>query len=396
MNKIRNKLLLVLILVTLLPVLLISAYSLYSTSKALKSNALSANITKVTLVQKQIESHLAGVPSDLYFLRDSNALALYLSSSQSEDNKFGRNLLLKNAQIAFKKFSAQKKIYQQVRYINKEGVEIIRIDHKDSRSKIISDTYLQDKSERDYFKKGIILEQDKLLISDIELNREKNEIEKPYNPTIRYATPVFDKEKQLQGVIVLNISGEELLKIVRDNDKEGESLFFTDPAGFYYYHTDENKAWGGDKNLKTGSNFYKDEESLAEQFKQSDSLSTVETSNGILLYVPVIVTVNNVTHPLGMLFSLTDKAVVLKPLRDYLFIFISIAAFSLLLTFIFASVLANSIAKPLISLKESVQNLSKGDMETPIKTQSKDEVGELSRAIELLRKSMNILIKRSR
>ena len=115
MNKIRNKLLLVLILVTLLPVLLISAYSLYSTSKALKSNALSANITKVTLMQKQIESHLAGVPSDLYFLRDSNALALYLSSSQSEDNKFGRNLLLRDAQIAFKKLSAQRETYQQVR-----------------------------------------------------------------------------------------------------------------------------------------------------------------------------------------------------------------------------------------------------------------------------------------
>ena len=129
-------------------------------------------------------------------------------------------------------------------------------------------------------------------------------------------------------------------------------------------------------------------------FKQADSLSTVETGNSILLYAPV--TINDGNHPLGMLFSVTDKAVVLKPLRDYLFIFIGIAAFSLLLTFVIASLLANSIAKPLIRLKENVQNLSKGDMETPITTQSKDEVGELSHAIELLRKSMNILMKRSR
>jgi HAMP domain-containing protein len=394
MNKIRNKLLRVLILVTLLPTLLISAYSLYSTSKALKSNALSANTTKVTLLQKQIESYLAGVQSDLFFLRDSNALALHLKPRNVKDNQYGINLLLKNAQIAFKKFSKQKKIYQQVRYINAEGVEVIRIDYKNNKSKIISDTNLQNKSASRYVQESLALEQDGLLITDIELNREKGEIEQPHNPTIRYATPVFDKENKLQGIIVLNVNGHELLQIVSSHNNEGESLFFTDPEGFYYYHADESKAWGGDKNLKTGSNFYKDEENLAEQFKQADSLSTVETDNGILLYAPV--TINNGNHPLGMLFSVTDKAIVLKPLRDYLFIFIGIAAFSLLLTFVIASVLANSIAKPLVSLKESVQNLSKGDMETPITTQSKDEVGELSHAIELLRKSMNILMKRSR
>jgi len=394
MNKIRNKLLLVLILVTLLPALLISAYSLYSTSKALKSNALSENTTKVTLIQKQIESYLAGVQSDLYFLRDSNALALHLKPREVSDNQYGLNLLLKNAQIAFKKFSAQKKIYQQVRYINAKGVEVIRIDHKGKRSKIISDTYLQDKSASYYVQEALKLESDNLLITDIELNREKGEIEQPHNPTIRYATPIFDNEKKLLGIIVLNVSGHELLNIVSSHNDEGEALFFTDPEGFYYYHSDESKAWGGDKNLKTGLNFYKDEESLAEQFKQADSLSTVETGNSILLYAPV--TINDGKHPLGMLFSVTDKAVVLKPLRDYLFIFIGIAVFSLLLTFFIASLLASSIAKPLVRLKENVQNLSKGDMETPITTQSKDEVGELSHAIELLRKSMNILMKRSR
>ncbi len=395
MNKIRNKLLLVLILVTLLPAFLISAYSLYSTSTALKSNALSENTTKVTLIQKQIESYLAGVQSDLYFLRDSNALALHLKPREAKDNQHGLNLLLKNAQNAFKKFSAQKKIYQQVRYINAEGVEVIRIDYKNNKSKIIkSDILLQDKSKSHYVQEALKLEQDGLLITDIELNREKGEIEQPYNPTIRYATPVFDKEKKLLGIVVLNVNGHELLKIVSSHNNEGESLFFTDPEGFYYYHADENKAWGGDKNLKTGLNFYKDEERLAERFKQTESLSTVETSSSILLYTPV--KINNDSHSLGMLFSMTDKAIVLKPLRDYLFIFIGIAVFSLLLTFVIASLLANSIAKPLVRLKESVQNLSKGDMETPITTQAKDEVGELSHAIELLRKSMNILMKRSR
>lgn len=382
------------VLVTLLPAFLISAYSLYSTSNALKSNALSENTTKMTLVQKQIESYLASVSSDLYFLRDSNALTLYLSAGETKEETTSRYLLLTNARRAFKKFSTQKKIYQQVRYINAEGEEVIRIDHQEGRSKIINDSSLQDKSASDYFKKAIKLAQDGLLITSIELNREKNKIEQPYNPTIRYVSPVFGKEKKLQGIIVLNISGRELLQIVSEENKEGQSLFFTDPQGFYYYHPDESKAWGSDKDLKTGSNFYKDEESLAEKFKQANSLSTVETSKNILLYVPV--NINDGTHPLGMLFSVTDKAVVLKPLADYLFIFIGIALFSLLLTFVIASLLANSIAKPLIGLKDSVNNLSKGDMETPIKTQSKDEVGELSHAIELLRKSMNILMKRSR
>ena len=393
MNKIRNKLLMVLLIVALVPAILIGGYSLYSTSKVLRENVLASHINKVSLIQERIENLLSSVESDIFFLRDSNALHLFLSSTESEGSRTQR-LLLSNLRSSLKKFSQQKKIYQQVRFINADGQEVVRIDRVAGKSVNISDTHLQDKSDTYYFGNTIDIDKDDLYISNLDLNREKGQIAKPHLPTIRYATPVYDRKDNLRGIVVLNIDGSHIIDIVKEQSKVGEQLFFVDQNGFYYYHPDGSKAWGGSNDLDSGANLFKEQVELIKLMKKAKKLDYLETDKDILVYNPIAI--QNKEHFLGTLFSIESKDVLFKPLKDYLLIFLGIGLASLLLAFMLAIILSNSITRPLVSLKDRVVNLSKGDMDSPIKVNSKDEVGDVAHAIELLRKSMKILMRRSR
>ena len=88
--------------------------------RALQENSISTHKSKVALVTERIENYFAGIDSDLFYLRDSNALHLYFGVLKS-GNSHSEQLLLTNLRSSLLKFSEQKKIYQQVRFINSDG-----------------------------------------------------------------------------------------------------------------------------------------------------------------------------------------------------------------------------------------------------------------------------------
>lgn len=392
LNKIRNKLLLVLLLVTLLPTVLIGGYALIFTTDTLHDSSLSIESAKVELISEKIQNYLDQVNSDLFYLRDSNALNLYISALQSTgDHK--KRLMLTNLRNSFKKFAKQKKNYQQVRFINKEGLEVVRINYEAGRAKNVTDTGLQNKQETDYFKNTLALEKDNLFISALGLNRENNAIEKPIKPTIRYATPVFDQSNSLLGIIVLNVDMKKIMKVMTSEMQEGTQMQFVSPDGYYYFHPDASKTWGGKNDLNSKVNLLTETPQLSDVIKKVSSIGNISTDDHIVTYKSI--KVNDNKFNLGVILNVTPKDLVFASATQFLYIFIGIIVLALILTFILAILLSNSISRPLILLTDDVDRLSKGDLETPISVKSHDEIGKLSTAIERLRKSMKILMRRA-
>ena len=392
LNKIRNKLLLVLLLVTLLPTVLIGGYALIFTTDTLHESSLSIESAKVELISEKIQNYLDQVNSDLFYLRDSNALNLYISALQSTgDHK--KRLMLTNLRNSFKKFTTQKKNYQQVRFIDKEGSEIVRINYEAGRAKNVTDTGLQNKKETDYFKNTVALEKGNLFISSLGLNRENKAIEKPIKPTIRYATPVYDQSNVLLGIIVLNVDMKKIMKVMTSEMQAGTQMQFVSPDGYYYFHPDASKTWGGKNDLNSKVNLLTETPQLSDAIKKVSNIGNISTNNDIVTYKSI--KINDHKFNLGVILNVTPKALVFASATQFLYIFIGIIILALILTFILAILLSNSISRPLILLTDDVDRLSKGDLETPISVKSNDEIGKLSTAIERLRKSMKILMRRA-
>ena len=130
----------------------------------------------------------------------------------------------------------------QLRYIDKNGDEIIRVD----RDKIASNVYLvakgqlQNKKNRDYFYNSIN-KPSKVWFSNLDLNIENQKIQRPFNPTIRAILPIKNNSS-FNGIIIINYFMEDFLESLEENAIYNTVLF--DKDGNTLSHYEKDKSWG--------------------------------------------------------------------------------------------------------------------------------------------------------
>lgn len=112
----------------------------------------------------------------------------------------------------FLAFSASKGIYEQIRFIDAAGMEMVRVDFNGSRAAPVPEDRLQDKSGRYYFVKAMEMGRSGIYMSPLDLNVEAGSIEEPFKPMLRFATPVFGRGAEAKGILILNYSGRDLLE----------------------------------------------------------------------------------------------------------------------------------------------------------------------------------------
>lgn len=111
------------------------------------------------------------------------------------------------------------KYYSQLRFINNDGFEVIRVNHEDNITTVIAPSQLQDKSNRDYFQKAKTLKSREVVSFGLDLEIENGSIVQPIIPALRVITPVESRGRRL-GYFVANLDMQEIysrLKYDRSN-----------------------------------------------------------------------------------------------------------------------------------------------------------------------------------
>lgn len=119
--------------------------------------------------------------------------------------------LIKLAELSTLALSFRKGLYDQLRYLDLNGNEVIRINYNSGIPTIVPKNELQNKSDRYYLQDSLQLKNGEIYISILDLNIEHGEIEIPHKPMIRLVTPVFDDKNIKQGVVILNYLADNLL-----------------------------------------------------------------------------------------------------------------------------------------------------------------------------------------
>jgi len=118
---------------------------------------------------------------------------------------------LQQLQVEFLRFSNRKQLYDQIRYLDNTGKEILKVVFNQGQASLVSFSGLQDKSDRYYFSDVMDLERGEMYASTFDLNVEHGVVEVPHKPVIRFAMPVFNETGRRNGVVVLNYFGTRLL-----------------------------------------------------------------------------------------------------------------------------------------------------------------------------------------
>ncbi len=394
MTKIKNKLLLAFILVSLIPLVVLGGYGLKSITQSLESASVGKLSDKVSLYSFEVEDFLKNVSNDLFYLRDSVTLRNLVDSIANGTTGLSSSSI-DDLKKDFLAFSKHKKIYYQVRFLDAKGMEVVRVDRNQGESIIVPENRLQNKKSRYYFADTAKLGRGKLMISPLDLNREHGEVEKPLRPVIRYGTPVFDRNNKLAGIVLFNVSADKFLALLQKKQTGKEKLFFIDQKGFYYFNPDSGKSWGSPADLDNGNNFGKDFPEAAANILASTAVQTVKGDETIIAASPVFLD-NAKNKQLGTIVNIAATKDILSSVAAFRNIFLLIGAVVFLATLFLAMNLARSITNPLIYLTEATMNMSKGKLSESIMVTTKDETKLLADSIERLRKSMIILLKRKK
>jgi len=115
-------------------------------------------------------------------------------------------------------FAEIKSGYVQVRFLDVQGRESVRVENTPEGTRLIQDDQLQDKSHTTYFLKGTLLSSGSVSVSRFDLNVERGEVEIPFRPVLRFSSPVLGPDERFAGIVVLNLRGEVIRERLRQAD----------------------------------------------------------------------------------------------------------------------------------------------------------------------------------
>lgn len=162
----------------------------------------------VSLQKAYLTQRIDSVRYDLSYVKD---MKLLTDLFETEEEALYEDLIVR-LNIEFQNFITVNPEYSQLRYINSDGKEILRINQAHGEAEIIEETALQNKGDRYYFIETMALEINDIYQSRMDLNMENGVVEIPEKPTIRFAMKVQDQKGHDKGIVIINYDATSMLE----------------------------------------------------------------------------------------------------------------------------------------------------------------------------------------
>jgi len=210
-------------------ILLGSFYVIYEINERNNKKELAEeHFSQLDIIENEIMTHLelAIVPINLF---DSGEMvnAFFVDPGGEMCSPF---------MLYFENFIKNYNQFNQLRFLDIYGQEILRADNMNGNPKIVEIENLQNKGERYYFTDTMKLETDTIYVSRFDLNVENGQVEEPYRPMIRIAKKIVDGDNQTLGIVIVNYEGQVLLDSISDfRLHEGDELYIVNEEGYNLY-----------------------------------------------------------------------------------------------------------------------------------------------------------------
>ncbi len=189
---------------------------------------------RLSMASDLISLEVKRVRSDATYLANRMLVREFVSGDHSKRASLESDFML---------FVQQKGLYDQLRLLDPDGHETIRVNFDGAQATAVGTDDLQNKADRYYFQASRDLQPGEIFVSDFDLNVEYGAIERPFKPVIRFVTPVVDEQSRVKAFIVLNYLGADLLTELGASPRPGYTLLLR-PDGHYIRGVTEQDAWG--------------------------------------------------------------------------------------------------------------------------------------------------------
>lgn len=190
----------------------------------------------VNLQYELIRQELRSLESDLLVLSEQESLRRFLVASDEERASL---------EAEYVRLARVKAIYDQIRLLDTNGTEVLRINYRQGEPQAVPIDELQGKSARYYYRQALQLAHGEVLVTPFDLNIEKGMIEEPLKPVIRLITPVDGPTGDSRRLLALNYLGTRLLERLLESSGGARGNFLLlNGDGEYLLAPQSGAAWG--------------------------------------------------------------------------------------------------------------------------------------------------------
>jgi PAS domain S-box-containing protein len=199
------------------------AYALYtSQASAIRSIARSTEDRTLEIAGERVALTVASIATDASYLAEQDALQSFIAS--------GEQVSLRHLEAEYLAFAAHRPFFDQIRFLDGGGREIVAVGRSDGEPRIMTPRQHPEETDR------IVAATRKLaagqaFISPMALSVGSGAIEQPRKPSIQVAVPVFDRDGNRSGLVLIDYLAQRILDRVHDLAGAVADLWLLDSNG---------------------------------------------------------------------------------------------------------------------------------------------------------------------
>lgn len=293
LDKFQNRIGVLLAAGIMIPTALISSYTIHSSTQELIKSVSEQMVLEGNNSQKSMNLLVNILKADVLYLSQTPPIQGIVRARENKGidplDESTYQSWVNRLNIIFTSFSQARLYYYQIRYLDENGRELVRINRRNQVTEIVPANQLKNKANTDYFKATMQLAKDEIHVSAANLNREDGKIESPQVPVMRIATPIYNEKGVKRGILVANVLAESLFEIGKNDDSIlnfRQNFYIINRNGYYLYHPDRNKTWGFD--LNRPDKFQQDHPSNVSQTVFSRPNGLINEQNYLMSFYQVI------------------------------------------------------------------------------------------------------------
>ncbi len=220
-NKIATKIVLAFVITVASASVTLGIFRIYESYHDSVDNRLIYQKNQIELIGLSMQSRIEELKNDTLFLSATPPIqgiqrALHNNGVDPVDGS-STAVWIERLETIFKEMIHAKKNYLQIRYIGvkDQGRELVRVERIGSKVIRVPQKKLQQKGHRPYFKQTIKLQRNEIFLSDFDLNQEFGKIEIPIQMVVRSAVPIYDENGNSIGIIIINMSYNQIFSTMR-------------------------------------------------------------------------------------------------------------------------------------------------------------------------------------
>ena len=378
---IRLKLLILMIGLATIPLISFFLFSSLVGLNELRKLSLNTLRSDALTIGSRVDDFLETMGGDLIRFTKSPQLHEYFSmKGHTREEEYRKRVELQLLMLA-----QHNPFYHQLRFLDRQGMEVIRIEHKRGSAYALPPTVLQMKAHRYYFQQAIELEAGQMFVSQMDYNIEHGMVETPLLPVFRYATPVEFKG-QREGIFIINVYARSLLEVLQGTPSMNyERLHLVDKQG-------KILASGSQKN-GIFDLFLNDEKNTDPRIikligSEISGNHHIRTSlSEFMVDYPVIPTsLHEGEHWHLVLEGEQDK--IISPFIIFGGYSIAILLICIMVALGFGLLAARHFYRPLLQLREGARRIAVGDYDIRIPVRTNDELEDLAQDFTMMATSL--------